>query len=285
MQTLTNQTFDQERALYHLQDALVSSCRFEGPADGESALKETRRIRVEDCFFALRYPLWHCLNFTIKNSEMTDTCRAALWYDADGGIYDSVFGGIKALRECDRMTLTRCRVDSSEFGWNCRVVEFEDCDVRSEYFLLGSRDISCYNLTLNGKYSFQYVENVTIENSNLNTKDAFWHAKNVTVRDSVITGEYLGWYSDGLTLINCRLAGTQPLCYCKNLTLIDCTMDGADFAFECSDVSATVRGHVISIKNPRAGSITVDSLGELITEDPVYPVECRVTVMSGTKNG
>ena len=30
-------TLDQERALYHLQNAEVDSCTFSGPADGESA--------------------------------------------------------------------------------------------------------------------------------------------------------------------------------------------------------------------------------------------------------
>ena len=37
--------FDEERALYNLTDATVKECRFEGPADGESALKEAKDIR------------------------------------------------------------------------------------------------------------------------------------------------------------------------------------------------------------------------------------------------
>lgn len=40
-------TLDQERALYHLQNAEVDSCTFSGPADGESALKECRNIVVK----------------------------------------------------------------------------------------------------------------------------------------------------------------------------------------------------------------------------------------------
>ena len=40
MKLISGQVMDQERALYGLRDAKVASCRFEGPADGESALKE-----------------------------------------------------------------------------------------------------------------------------------------------------------------------------------------------------------------------------------------------------
>ena len=55
--------YDEERALYHLTDAVVRDCSFAGPADGESVLKECRNITVENCRFSLRYPLWHAQNF------------------------------------------------------------------------------------------------------------------------------------------------------------------------------------------------------------------------------
>ena len=105
-----------------------------------------------------------------------------------------------------------------------------------------------------GKYSFQYVTNLVIDDSELDTKDAFWHTKNAVVRNCQIIGEYLGWYSENLTLVNCHIKGTQPLCYCKNLTLVDCTFDDADLAFEYSEVNATVKGYIESVKNPKSGS-------------------------------
>ena len=130
---------------------------------------------------------------------------------------------------------------------------------------------------MQGKYSFQYMKNLEITDSVLDTKDAFWHSENVTVRNSVVKGEYLGWFSQGLTLIDCKISGTQPLCYCKDLKLINCTMEDTDLSFEYSDVEADVRGHVLSIKNPRSGSIVVDSVGEIIREDPV--MECTGQVI------
>ena len=40
MQTIENKTFDEERALYGANGLIVKNCRFDGPADGESAFKE-----------------------------------------------------------------------------------------------------------------------------------------------------------------------------------------------------------------------------------------------------
>ncbi|HIS51226.1 MAG TPA: DUF3737 family protein [Candidatus Onthomonas avicola] len=55
MELIQNKTFDEERALYGRRDILVRRCAFDGPADGESALKECADVRVEDSFFNLRY--------------------------------------------------------------------------------------------------------------------------------------------------------------------------------------------------------------------------------------
>ena len=80
MNTIANKTLDQERALYGLRDTLVKDCIFDGPADGESAFKECADVEADHCFFNLRYPFWHDEHLTIRNSEMTELCRAALWY-------------------------------------------------------------------------------------------------------------------------------------------------------------------------------------------------------------
>lgn len=272
------QSFDEERALYHLQDALVRECRFEGPADGESALKEAAHIEVADCVFSLRYPLWHVTDFSLRRSTMDEKTRAAIWYARDGVIKDCVLGGIKCLRECDKIHVADCRIDSPECGWKCRGVQIENSGVQSEYFLLESRDIVIDRLQMKGKYSFQYVENMQIRDSVLDTKDAFWHSKNVTVTDSVVKGEYLGWYSENLTLVNCKIIGTQPLCYCKGLRLVDCTMEGTDLAFEYSEVDARIKGSILSVKNPRAGKIQADSIGEIIREDAVMECTARIEI-------
>lgn len=275
---IKNQTFAMERALYNLSDALVEDCRFAGEEDGESFLKECRNITVKNCFMDLRYPMWHVDNIEISGCEMTVNCRAALWYDNGVKIIDTKMHGIKALRECSDISLDGVDAVSPEFCWRCKKIDIKDSSITSEYAFFESEDITAEGLNFGGKYSFQYVKNLKIKNSVLNTKDAFWHAHNVTVEDSEVNGEYLGWYSDGLTLIRCKISGTQPLCYCKNLTLIDCTMTGCDLSFENSEVNADVKGEITSVKNPRKGKIVADSIGEIITEHAVYPVDGQIVI-------
>lgn len=279
MNCYQNERFDEERALYGLDGAQVLDCAFDGPADGESALKETRNLTVERCFFNLRYPFWHCDNAVIRSSEMTALCRAALWYDRNITIEDTAMNGIKALRECQDVRLKGCRVVSPEFLWRCTGVDIQDTTMESEYPLFECKDVTIDGLKMKGKYSFQYVENMTITNSVLDTKDAFWHSKNVTVVDSVVKGEYLAWYSENLHLIRCRIIGTQPLCYCKGLVLENCTMEETDLSFERSEVKATVKGKIDSVKNPRCGEIHADSIGEIIWADNcVDPKDTVITI-------
>ena len=275
---IENKTFDEERALYNLKDTEVRNCTFAGPADGESVLKETRNIRVKDCKFSLRYPLWHAKTYELINSSFDDKTRAPIWYADNGTIENCDLEGIKLLRECNNTVIKNTTIISPEFGWKCNGVDLEDTKISSEYIFLDSKNIKLKNVEFQGKYSFQYVENLEIENCKLDTKDAFWHSKNVTVKDSVIKGEYLAWFSEGLTLINCKIIGTQPLCYCKNLKLINCTMEDTDLAFEYSDVEADIIGNVVSIKNPKSGTITVDSVGEIINEDSIMEVNGKVII-------
>ncbi|MBQ3782410.1 MAG: DUF3737 family protein [Lachnospiraceae bacterium] len=268
MKQYINQKFDEERALYGSDGVEVKECQFDGPADGESAFKECKNVEVKDCYFNLRYPFWHDNNLKISDSEMTQNCRAALWYSDDIEIKDMKMHGIKALRECSNVNINGCDIISPEFGWFTRKIDMKDTTVEGEYFMMRSQGLHFQNVKLKGKYSFQYIEDSIFENCDFDTKDAFWHAKNVVVKNSTVKGEYLAWYCENVTFENCTIIGTQPLCYCKGLKLIDCKMLDADLAFEKSEVEATITTEVISIKNPKAGSIKVPSVGEVIMDDP-----------------
>lgn len=267
MKVIEGQTYDMERALYGCKGVVVKNCSFDGPADGESAFKEGEDIEAVHCFFNLRYPFWHDHGLIIRDSEMTELCRAALWYSDHVEITDTKMHGIKALRECSDIVIKNCDIISPEFGWSVRGIRMEDTTAASEYFMMRSEELTFKNVNFKGKYSFQYIKNAVFENCVFDTKDAFWHGENVTVKDSVVKGEYLAWYSDGLTLINCKIIGTQPLCYCKNLKLINCEMTDTDLAFEKSEVEATVTTKIDSIKNPRSGRIQAPEAGELIMDD------------------
>ncbi len=276
MRTINDQTFDEERALYGSKSVKAVRCRFDGPADGESAFKESSDIVVRDCFFNLRYPFWHDKGLRISGSEMTGLCRAALWYSEDVEITDSKLHGIKALRECADVRIEGCDIVSPEFGWSVRGIKMRDTSVQSEYFMMRSDHLAFDNVKLKGKYSFQYITDSVFANCEFDTKDAFWHAKNVVVKDCVVKGEYLAWYCENVTFENCTIIGTQPLCYCRGLKLIHCSMVDCDLAFEKSDVEADIVSDVMSIKNPRSGRITAESVGEIIMDDPEAEGEVHV---------
>lgn len=266
MEIYENLTLDEERALYGQEDISVVNCTFDGPRDGESALKECKNITVKDSRFLLRYPLWHITGGLLERVFTSEECRAALWYAENITIRDSHLNGIKAVRECADVTIENSKIKSAEFGWMSDNLAMNNSEVESEYPFLHSSNLAFSHFTLRGKYSFQYSSDVTIDNSYLDTKDAFWHSENVTVKDSVIKGEYLGWYSNNLTLVRCRIIGTQPLCYAKNLVLEDCEMIDCDLSFEKSDVRAVVKGRIDSVKNPHSGYIYADEIGGIISD-------------------
>lgn len=274
--TIENKIMDEERALYGCENVIIHNCKFQGDADGESALKECGRVQAENCLFDLRYPLWHDRAVILDGCELTESCRAALWYSSNIVVTDTKMHGIKALRECKHAVVKNSEIISPEFGWSTDGISFTDVKATSEYFLFRAKNVTARGLTFKGKYSFQYVDGGIITDSTLDTKDAFWHSKNITVENCTVIGEYLGWFAKNLTFKNCTIIGTQPLCYCKNLKLIDCVMQNADLAFERSQVQATLRDKIDSIKNPYKGFIKVRSVGEIVRDDP--KAKCKIIV-------
>ena len=120
---IRNQTFDEERALYGSRDLLVEDSSFDGPADGESAFKECSNIRTQRCFFNLRYPFWHDHGLKISDSEMTELCRAALWYSDHIEITDTKMHGDQSaagVQRCEaewlRHCLSRVRLVGKRYG-------------------------------------------------------------------------------------------------------------------------------------------------------------------------
>jgi hypothetical protein len=276
MQIIKNGKFEEERALYGSKELRLINCGFDGDLDGESALKESSDIIAEECFFNLRYPFWHVDRLSLDNCEMTELCRAALWYSDGITVKNSRLHGIKALRECRNICISDSSIKSPEFGWFSKNVKIQDSDASGEYFMFKGEEIRMSGVSFTGKYSFQYISNSVFENCVIDTKDAFWHARDVVVKNSVVKGEYLAWYSENVTFENCVIYGTQPLCYCKGLRLLNCEMHGADLAFELSEVDATLTSPIISIKNPIKGRISLPAVDEIIND--VKEASCVIDV-------
>ena len=267
MDRVANAVYGGERPLYAKKDLIIDKVTF---LEGESAVKECADLEVRDCRFEGKYPLWCCRNTVVTGCNFTETARAAIWYSQDMDMSRCVVSAPKMFREMDRLKLRDCCfTNAEETLWDCRGLEMEDCRFEgATYIYMRCSDIVGRNIHVEGRYAFQYARNVEIHDSILDTKDSLWEAENVTIYDSTISGEYIGWYSRNLRLVRCHLAGTQPLCYADGLVLEDCTMaPDADLAFEYSDVRATIRGGVTSIKNPRSGFIHADSISQIILDD------------------
>lgn len=279
METIINKEFGGERPLFAARDLRLEHVAIHA---GESALKCTRNIEAVDCRFEGKYPFWHTDGFRVEKCLFTEGARAALWYSRDCVMTDTLVEAPKMFREMKGVDLTRVRIpDAQETLWHCSDVRLRDVEVaNADYLFMHCRNIDIENYRQQGNYSFQYCADVVIRNARIDSKDAFWNTENVTVYDSELTGEYLGWHSRNLRLVNCRISGTQPLCYAHGLILENCTFaHDCDLAFEDSELRADIRGAITSVKNPRTGSITADSIGEIILDGHVLdPADCKISV-------
>ncbi|MBP3228404.1 MAG: DUF3737 family protein [Bacteroidaceae bacterium] len=277
MTLIENKEYGGERPLYCQQDLHLKNVTIHA---GESGIKECKNILCEDCTFEGKYPLWNTDHFVVRRCKFEETARAALWYSRDLEMADTLVEAPKMFRDMQKLSLTNVELPNAlETLWHCRDIRLKDCKVKKgDYIMMFCDGIEVDHCHIQGNYSFQYSRNIVIRNSVLDTKDAFWETDNCTVYDSTISGEFLAWNSRNLRLVRCHIRGTQPLCYCDGLVLEDCTFDpDSDLAFEYSDVHATVRSHIHSVKNPRHGSIRAFSYGEIILDDNIKaPADCTI---------
>ena len=276
MKEIRNQTFELERSLYNLKDALVSECKFSGKADGESPFKEARDIKIDKCHFDLRYAFWHVINGVVENSTFSNTARAPFWYCNNIKVNNVKSESVKVFRECSNVLIENSNYISEEPFWNCVNICAKNSKLSGFYSFFGSKNVTVSDIEFTGKYSFQYIKNLLITNSALDTKDAFWHCKDVVVMNSTIKGEYIGWYSKNMTFINCVIESHQPFCYSKNLKFIDCKMPNCDLAFENSTVKGNIIGEIDSIKNPIKCDLVVDNVKEVIEDSPLHKIKLNL---------
>lgn len=279
MKLISNEEFGGERPLYCEHDLELDNVTIH---IGESSLKETSNIFSHDCRFEGKYVFWECQYFKIDNCYFAESARSSLWYSKEVEMSNCHVDAPKMFRRMKGIKLHNCFFfNALETFWDCDDIHIDNCTIKNaDYLFMHSHDIEISDYHQDGNYSFQYAKNVVIRNAILNSKDALWEAENVTIYDSEINGEYLAWYSKNLHLVRCHITGEQPLCYCENLVMEDCTMgDDANLAFEYSTVKATIKGDVVSIKNPTSGCIHVEgNIGELIWDDnQKSPADCKVT--------
>lgn len=264
MKLIENERFTGERSLFASSGLDIRDCVFE---DGESPLKESRGIRLDGCIFRWKYPLWYCDGVSVKGTTLIETARSGIWYTKNISMNDCIIDAPKTFRRSSDIVLKSVRMpNGADSMWNCKNVTLYDVSVRGDYFGMGSVGVTADGLHISGNYAFDGAMNVIVRNSRLISKDAFWNCENVVVCDSLIVGEYLGWNSRNVKFVNCTIESNQGLCYMDNVVLENCKLVNTDLAFEYSSVKADVTGPIVSVKNPSAGEIRADSIGEIIME-------------------
>lgn len=279
MTKITGKKYVGERSLFMARDLVIEDTIF---GEGESPLKESRDIKLYNSMFKWKYPLWYSKNITVKNCSWFEMARAGVWYTENISIEDSAIEAPKNFRRCKNLSLNNVSLsDARETLWNCEDVTLTNVTAKGTYFGMNTNNIKVDNLTLYGDYSFDGGKNIEVRNSKLLSKDAFWNCENVVVYDSFISGEYLGWNSKNLTFINCTIESLQGMCYIENLVMKDCKLLDTTLSFEYSTVDAEIKGHIDSVKNPISGSLTADSIGELIMEEDKVDVSKTKIIIRG----
>lgn len=264
-----------ERALFMSRDLSVYDSVFD---DGESPLKESNNIALDNCLFRWKYPLWYCNHIKANACTWFEMARAGVWYTNDILVSNAMIEAPKNFRRCDGVTLDHVNfINAEETLWNCRNIKMTHVQARGDYFAMNSKNLYLEDFDLAGNYSFDGVENMEIHHGRLLSKDAFWNTDHVTVYDSFISGEYLGWNAKNLTLVNCTIESLQGMCYIENLRMENCKLINTTLAFEYSTVDADIVNTVDSVLNPTGGCIRAAHIGELIIEkDKVDPQKTKI---------
>ena len=263
---IKNQDFVGERALFMTNNAVIEHVLFH---DGESPLKESSDLLINNCTFQWKYPLWYTNNVEVNDTTLLESARSGIWYVNHLKMNKCLIEAPKTFRRANDVVLNDCELpNASETFWKCTNIKLNNVKASGDYFLMNSLDVEIDNLVLNGNYFFDGGKNIVIRNSILNSKDSFWNVENATVINCKINGEYLGWNSKNLTFINCEISSLQGLCYIKGLKMINCKLLDTSLSFEyCEDIDAEIVDEIVSVKNPTSGVIKCTGVKELIIND------------------
>lgn len=105
MKEVNQQMLTGERALFQSQDLIITDSVF---ADGESPLKESSDISIDNSIFKWKYPLWYCQNISVKNSSFLEMARSGIWYTHHISISDSIIEAPKTFRRASHIHINQC---------------------------------------------------------------------------------------------------------------------------------------------------------------------------------
>lgn len=175
----------------------------------------------------------------------------------------------KLFRRCKHVSLDHVFFsDAEETMWTCEDITIKNTEINGDYFGKDSSDIYMENVRVIGNYVFDGAKNIVCKNCSSVSKDAFWNCENVTLINCQIDGEYLSWNSSNIIFRDCTIESDQGLCYMDHVTLENCILNQTTLAFEkCSNINATIKSKITSVKNPISGVIKAKKI-EMLIIDP-----------------
>lgn len=267
MNQIKEQYLTGERALFHAVNQEIQDSVF---AEGESPLKESSDIKLNNSIFQWKYPLWYSKNIDCHEVTLLETARSGIWYTTNITMENCLIQAPKTFRRSEQISLTNVQLpNADETFWNCKGIQLQHVSAKGDYFAMNSEDLSISDFQLSGNYSFDGAKNIELHNATLLSKDAFWNCENVTVYDSLIVGEYLGWNSKNVRFVNCTIDSLQGMCNMDDVVLENCKLLNTTLAFEYSTVHADITSMIESVTNPYEGVIKAAEIKELIL-DPAY---------------
>ena len=139
-----------ERALFQKEDLLINECIFE---DGESPLKESKNIILNNTSFKWKYPLWYSKNIVLNNCVLFETARSGIWYTDNITFNDCLIEAPKSFRRSNNIVLNNVSMpNASETFWNSNNITLNNVVAKGDYFGFNAKNVKINNFTLYGNY-------------------------------------------------------------------------------------------------------------------------------------
>lgn len=123
MEIIEQKYLSGERALFKSDGIKIRDSVF---FDGESPLKESSNIEIDQTIFKWKYPLWYCNDVKVTNSTLLETARSGIWYTKNISIIDSIIEAPKTFRRAQNIYLENVDLPiAQETLWNCTDIVFK----------------------------------------------------------------------------------------------------------------------------------------------------------------
>ena len=96
MQERNAEIFTGERAMFGAKGINFINCIFE---DGESPLKHSSNLKLNECVFAYKYPLWYANDIKLNGGYLEPLARAGMWYSTNLSFKDALINAPKSYDE------------------------------------------------------------------------------------------------------------------------------------------------------------------------------------------